>query len=91
MVAPEVRFLWNRVTPGGLGLELTTTLAIGGVGMYVFALYVVILSGDPGLTPLDQELLDLADRPAVAHADRRRQGGHRPRRVPDLRDRRRRD
>ena len=60
MVAPEVRFLWNRVTPGGLGLELTTTLAIGGVGMYVYALYVVILSGDPGLTPFDQELLDLA-------------------------------
>ena len=60
VVAPEVRFLWNRVTPGGLGLELTTTLAIAGVGMYVFALYVVILSGDPGLTPLDQELLDLA-------------------------------
>ena len=60
VVAPEVRFLWNRVTPGGLGLELTTTLAIGGVGMYVYALYVMILSGDPGLTPLDQELLDLA-------------------------------
>jgi undecaprenyl-diphosphatase len=61
VIAPEVHFLWNRVTPGGLGLELTTTLAIGGVGMYVYALYVVILSGDPGLTPFDQELLDLAN------------------------------
>jgi len=61
VIAPEVRFLWNRVTPGGLGLELTTTLAIGGVGLYVYALYVVILSGDPGLTPFDQELLDVAN------------------------------
>jgi undecaprenyl-diphosphatase len=62
VVAPEVRFLWNRVTPGELGLELTTTLAIGGVGLYVFVLYVVVLSGDPGLTPLDQEMLDLSNR-----------------------------
>jgi membrane protein DedA with SNARE-associated domain/membrane-associated phospholipid phosphatase len=61
VIAPEARFLWNRITPGGLGLELTTTLAIGGVGLYVFFLYVMVLSGDPGLTPLDQELLDLSD------------------------------
>jgi membrane protein DedA with SNARE-associated domain/membrane-associated phospholipid phosphatase len=60
-VAPQLRFLWNRVTPGELGLELTTTLAIGGVGLYVFVLYVVVLSGDPGLTPLDQELLDVSN------------------------------
>jgi membrane protein DedA with SNARE-associated domain len=61
LVAPELRFLWNRITPGELGLELTTTLAIGGVGLYVFALYVVVLAGDPGLTPLDQEMLDLTN------------------------------
>jgi membrane protein DedA with SNARE-associated domain len=60
-VAPEVRFLWNRITPGDLGLELTTTLAIGGTGLYVFVLYVVVLAGDPGLTPLDQELLDVSN------------------------------
>jgi undecaprenyl-diphosphatase len=58
VVAPEARFLWNRITPGGLGLELTTILAIGGIGLYVFALYVVLLSGDPGLTPFDQGFLD---------------------------------
>jgi membrane protein DedA with SNARE-associated domain/membrane-associated phospholipid phosphatase len=58
---PEFRFLWERITPGGLGLELTTMLSIGGIGLYVFALYVVILSGDPGLTPFDQEFLDLAN------------------------------
>jgi len=58
---PEFRFLWERITPGGLGLELTTMLSIGGIGLYVFALYVVVLSGDPGLTPFDQEFLDLAN------------------------------
>ncbi len=60
-IVPQLRFLWNRVTPGDLGLELTTTLAIGAVGLYVFALYVVVLTGDPGLTPLDRELLDLSN------------------------------
>jgi membrane protein DedA with SNARE-associated domain/membrane-associated phospholipid phosphatase len=60
VVAPQARFLWNRLTPGELGLELTTTLAIGGIGLYVFALYVVILSGDPGLTPFDQSFLDIS-------------------------------
>ncbi|MGH2741969.1 MAG: bifunctional DedA family/phosphatase PAP2 family protein [Thermoleophilaceae bacterium] len=67
-VAPELRFLWERLTPGGLGLELTTAVAVGAVGLYVFVLYVVILSGDLGPTPLDRELLDLGDqmRSAVA-------------------------
>jgi membrane protein DedA with SNARE-associated domain/membrane-associated phospholipid phosphatase len=60
--APRIRFVRDRLTPGELGLELTTTLAIGGVGMYVFVLYLVVLSGDPGPTPLDNELLDLNER-----------------------------
>jgi membrane protein DedA with SNARE-associated domain/membrane-associated phospholipid phosphatase len=61
-VGPEVRFLWERLTPGGLGLELTTAAAAGGVGLYVFSLYAIVLSGDLGPTPLDRELLDLGDR-----------------------------
>ena len=60
VLAPEARFLWGRITPGGLGLELTTTLAIGGIGLYVFFLYVMLLSGDPGLTPFDQTFLDIS-------------------------------
>jgi membrane protein DedA with SNARE-associated domain/membrane-associated phospholipid phosphatase len=60
-VAPQLRFLWERLTPGGLGLELTTALAVGGVGLYVFVLYTVMLAGDVGPTPLDRELLDLGD------------------------------
>ena len=60
-VAPQLRFLWNRVTPGELGLELSTAVAVAGVGIFVFVLYVVELSGDLGPTPLDTELLDVAD------------------------------
>ena len=58
--APRLRFLWGRLTPGELGLELTTAVAVAGVGFYVFTLYVVILSGDLGPTALDAELRDLA-------------------------------
>jgi membrane protein DedA with SNARE-associated domain/membrane-associated phospholipid phosphatase len=59
-VAPELRFLWRRLTPGGLGLELTTALAVAAVAGYVFVLYLVLLSGDIGPTPLDLDLRDLA-------------------------------
>jgi undecaprenyl-diphosphatase len=62
VAGPQIRFLFNRVTPGDLGLELTTTLAVAGVGLYVFTVYAVTLSGDPSTTPADRELLDLADR-----------------------------
>ncbi|MBA3300675.1 MAG: bifunctional DedA family/phosphatase PAP2 family protein [Thermoleophilaceae bacterium] len=53
LLAPPVRFLIHRVTPGELGLEFTTAIAIGAVGFYVFALYALILARDPGLTPAD--------------------------------------
>jgi membrane protein DedA with SNARE-associated domain/membrane-associated phospholipid phosphatase len=61
-IVPELRFLWERLTPGGLGLELTTAVAAAAVGLYVFGLYTILLSGDIGPTPLDRELLDLGDR-----------------------------
>jgi membrane protein DedA with SNARE-associated domain len=61
-LSPQVRFLGNRVTPGELGLELTTTLAVAGVGLYVFTVYAVTLAGDTATTPADRELLDVADR-----------------------------
>jgi undecaprenyl-diphosphatase len=59
---PYVRFVVERLTPGELGLELTTLAAIGGVGLFVFVVYISELH--PGLapTPFDTELLDLADR-----------------------------
>jgi membrane protein DedA with SNARE-associated domain len=35
-VAPWLQFLWERITPGQLGLELTSLLAVSAVGSYVF-------------------------------------------------------
>ena len=66
LVGPRVRFLWERLTPGELGLELTTALAVGGIGMYVFALYAVILGDSLAPTPFDRELLDLGDHMRTA-------------------------
>jgi membrane protein DedA with SNARE-associated domain/membrane-associated phospholipid phosphatase len=60
-VTPYVRFLFDRITPGELGLELTTLLAVSGVGIFFFVLYAVELSGDLAPTPFDNDLLDLAD------------------------------
>src|SRR5688500_17491713 len=34
-VKPQARFLWNRITPGGLGLELTAILAVLAVSVFV--------------------------------------------------------
>jgi membrane protein DedA with SNARE-associated domain/membrane-associated phospholipid phosphatase len=61
-LSPHVRFLADRVTPGALGLEFTTLVAVGGVGLFVFVLYVTVLAGDLGPTPFDNDALDLADR-----------------------------
>ena len=84
-LAPEARFLGERLTPGGgVGLELTTTLAVGGVGLYVFVLYTVVLSGDLGPTPLDRELLDVADRLRADAAVRASQDRDRVRLLPRL-------
>ena len=58
---PQARFLWGRLTPGELGLELTTVLAALAVGLYVLISYWSIVAGDPGPTPGDQTALDLAD------------------------------
>lgn len=60
-LAPYARFVGDRVTPGELGLELTTLVAIGGVGLFVFVAYMNELAGDLGPTPFDSELLALAD------------------------------
>src|SRR5215207_10042406 len=59
---PYLRFLFDRVSPGTLGLELTTLLAIAGVGIFVFVAYLNEIAQHPGPTPLDTELLDLGDR-----------------------------
>ena len=57
---PRLRFLGRRVTPGDLGLEFTTTIAVAGVGAYVFTLYAVLIDGGREFTPADIRLLRLA-------------------------------
>jgi membrane-associated phospholipid phosphatase len=58
-IQPQARFLWHRLTPGGLGLEFTTVVAILAVGLYVLIAYTAILSGDPGPTGADLTAFDV--------------------------------
>ena len=57
---PQFAFLGRRLTPGGLGLELTTLLAALSVGLFVVIAYWSVVSGDPGPTPGDQTALNVA-------------------------------
>jgi membrane protein DedA with SNARE-associated domain/membrane-associated phospholipid phosphatase len=56
------RFVWDRVTPGDLGLELTTLLAVASVGGFVFVWDLVRIEQDTGLLMGDAQSLRLADR-----------------------------
>jgi undecaprenyl-diphosphatase len=61
------RFLWQRLTPGELGLELTTLLAVVSVGAFTFVSNTIRVVRHP-LQVGDRNALDLADRlhqPAV--------------------------
>jgi membrane protein DedA with SNARE-associated domain len=58
VIAPQVRFLWGRITPGELGIELTTTIAIASVGGFVFGAYADELAKTPRLTPADKTIED---------------------------------
>jgi undecaprenyl-diphosphatase len=57
---PQFAFLGRRLTPGGLGLEFTTLLAVLSVGLFVLIAYWSVVSGDPGPTPGDRTALDAA-------------------------------
>jgi membrane protein DedA with SNARE-associated domain/membrane-associated phospholipid phosphatase len=57
---PQFAFLWRRLTPGGLGLELTTLLAALSVGLFVLIAYWMVIAGDPGPTPGDRTAYDVA-------------------------------
>jgi undecaprenyl-diphosphatase len=57
---PQARFVWHRLTPGGLGLEFTAILAALSVGLYALIAYTVVISGDPGPTPGDLTAQDIA-------------------------------
>jgi membrane protein DedA with SNARE-associated domain len=60
--SPQLRFLWERVTPGGtFGLEFTSLMATLAVALFVLIAYTVIVSGDPGPTPGDVTAADVAE------------------------------
>ena len=77
-LAPQLRFLWERLTPGGLGIELTTTLAVASVGGFVFGAYADELprpAADARATRRSRP----RERPRERHGRRHREGRDRPR------------
>lgn len=56
-VAGPARFAWNRLTPGELGLELTSLLAIAAVGSFVFFGYLIVIDPITELTTGDRRAL----------------------------------
>jgi undecaprenyl-diphosphatase len=57
---PQLRFLWDRVTPGGsFGLEFTSLMATLAVALFVLVAYVVVIGRDPGPTPGDETAIEL--------------------------------
>ncbi len=58
------RFGAGRLTPGGLGLEFTTLLALGVVGAYSF-FFIGGIASQPGLPRIDEMAADLARELAV--------------------------
>jgi undecaprenyl-diphosphatase len=59
LIAPPMRFLIGRLTPGELGIELTTLLAIAGVCIYTVVLQIDLLQTD-ALLPGDETALEIA-------------------------------
>ncbi len=60
---PQLRFLWERVTPGGtFGLEFTSLMAAFAVAAFVLVGYTVVIGGEPGPTPGDATAIEIAER-----------------------------
>ena len=53
-LARPARFVWDRLTPGQLGLELTTLLSIAAVGSFVFFGYMLAVDLSSELTAGDR-------------------------------------
>jgi membrane protein DedA with SNARE-associated domain/membrane-associated phospholipid phosphatase len=58
---PQAAFLGRRLTPGGLGLELTSLLAALSVGLFVLISYWAVIGTDPAPTAGDRAALDLVN------------------------------
>ncbi len=60
-LGPQARFLWMRLTPGDLGLEFTTAIAIAAVGSFLCVGYALQIADAPGPTTADRTAIDLVD------------------------------
>jgi membrane protein DedA with SNARE-associated domain len=59
---PQLRFLWDRVTPGGtFGLEFTSLMATLAVALFVLVAYAVAVGGNPGPTPGDETAIEISE------------------------------
>jgi membrane protein DedA with SNARE-associated domain len=58
-IRPQAQFVWNRITPGGLGLEVTTLLAVLAVGLFAVIAYATTVDTYPGPTALDRRAIDV--------------------------------
>jgi len=57
---PQLRFLWDRVTPGGtFGLEFTSLMAVLAVALFVLIAYAVLVGREPGPTPGDETAIEI--------------------------------
>jgi len=61
-LSPQARFVAGRLTPGDLGLELTSALAALAVGAYICVAYGVVVHDAPGPTPTDQAAIDFVEQ-----------------------------
>jgi membrane protein DedA with SNARE-associated domain/membrane-associated phospholipid phosphatase len=60
---PQLRFLWNRVTPGGtFGLEFTSLMAALAVALFVLIAYAAIVGHEPGPTPGDITAMEVVEK-----------------------------
>ena len=57
---PQVKFLFKRFTPGSLGIEFTTAMAVAGTGAYVFVAAAVQYASKDRLAPFDEQAIDIA-------------------------------
>jgi undecaprenyl-diphosphatase len=58
----QLRFVGNRLTPGGtFGLEFTSLMAVLAVSLFVLVAYIVVVGRDPGPTPGDETAISVAE------------------------------
>ena len=59
---PQVKFLFKRFTPGSLGIEFTTAMAVAGAGAYIFTVNAVQYAAEDRLAPFDEQAIDIVDQ-----------------------------